>query len=85
MSTPRPLGALLRAAHEHGVELRITRGEARIVVRGPVEPALLVELRQRREEIAAELVAHGRPSVDPVAPLLAEARLLAIAEMDGAA
>ncbi len=66
----RPIGTLLRAAHAAGIELRVTRGEARIIVRGPVEPELLAELRERRVELAAELAAHHRVPPVEVARLL---------------
>ena len=59
----RPLGTLLRAAHAAGIELRVTRGEARIIVRGPVEPELLAELRERRAELAAH---HREPPAEVV-------------------
>lgn len=65
-----PIGTLLRAAHAAGIELRVTRGGARIIVRGPADPALLAELRDRRHELAAELAAHHRePPSKVVRPL----------------
>jgi hypothetical protein len=57
----RQIGELLRRAHAAGIELRLTRGEPRIVVRGSVDAELLVELRQRKAELLAELQAHARP------------------------
>lgn len=65
-----PIGTLLRAAHAAGVELRVTRNEARIVVRAPVDPELLAELRERRAELAAELAAHHREPPAEAALLL---------------
>ena len=66
-----PIGTLLRAAaHAAGIELRVTRGEARIIVRGPADPVLIAELRDRRAELASELAAHHREPPAEVARLL---------------
>jgi hypothetical protein len=66
----RSIGALIRAAHEAGIEVRNTPRGLRLVVRTAVPPELLVELRERRGEIEAELQAHARPGPDPAVPLM---------------
>jgi hypothetical protein len=63
------IGELLRRAHAAGIELRLTRGEARIVARAQVDAALLLELRARKAELLAELQAHARPAPDPMVHL----------------
>jgi hypothetical protein len=65
----RTLAELLRDAHAADIELRATATGLKIAARLFTNPELLLELRERRDEVAAELRAHSRPGRAPVVHL----------------